>query len=99
MTRSTIDILITTVRGLADGVLAQERLRLSGADEFTQAKMRRAVVDSAEAALLTAEMAEAVVRQALAGAGAQIAALRTAPLPTVVANADHPPTPDPPAAA
>ena len=91
MTRSVVEILISTIRAQAEAALTLESLLADRADEFTIARARRIVLDSALTAQSTADGAEALHRAAIAA------------LPTnlTLANPDQPepPTEPPPRAA
>lgn len=91
MTRSVVDILITTVRSQAEATLAFEQKRIEGVDEFTTARIRRALLDGAREAQTIADMAEATLRRARATI--VVAA------PCSPANQAEPPADPPPAAA
>lgn len=85
-TRSVVDILISTVRSQAEAALVLESLLADRADEFTIARARRIVLDTALTAQSTADGAERLQRAALAGL----------PPSLTVANTDHPSPPDEP---
>lgn len=85
-TRSVVDILISTIRSQAEATLVLERLLADRADEFTIARARRIVLDTALTAQSTADGAERLQRAALAGL----------PPSLTVANTDHPSPPDEP---
>lgn len=53
MTRSVVEILIATIRAQAEATLTLESLLADRADEFTIARARRIVLDSALPANLT----------------------------------------------
>lgn len=91
MTRSVVDILITTIRAQAEATLTLESLLADRADEFTIARARRIVLDTAKTAQATADDAELLHRAAVAGLPPRL----------TIANTDHPSPPDepPPAAA
>ena len=66
MARSVVEILISTVRSQAEATLALESLLAARADEFSIARARRAVLDAALTAQMTADGADRVRQAALA---------------------------------
>lgn len=74
MARSVVEILISTVRSQAEATLALESLLAGRADEFSIARARRAVLDAALTAQMTAEGAERVRQAALAGLPSRLGA-------------------------
>lgn len=86
MTRSVVEILISTVRSQAEATLALETLLADRADEFTIARARRIVLDTALTAQSTADGAERLHRKMLA----------SLPPSLSVANTDQPDPPSEP---
>ncbi|MNU45842.1 hypothetical protein D3C71_346920 [compost metagenome] len=93
MTRSVVEILISTVRAQAEAVLAFEQMRVAGVDEFTTARTRRALLDGAREAQSIADMAEATLRRARASMP------HVQSLPVANTDQPEPPSEPPPQAA
>lgn len=91
MTRSVVEILISTVRSQAEATLAFEQMRIDGVDEFTTARVRRSLLDAAREAQSIADMAEATLRRARA--------TMIVGQPCSPANQSEPPSEPPPEAA
>lgn len=75
MSRSVIQILISTIRSQAGPMLALESLLSARADEFSIARARRAVLDAALTAQNTADGAERMHRAAIASLPAALSAI------------------------
>lgn len=93
MTRSVVEILISTVRSQAEATLTFEQMRVAGVDEFTTARTRRVLLDGAREAQTIADMAEATLRRARASIP------HAQPLPVANTDQPEPPTEPPPRAA
>lgn len=91
MSRSVVQILISTIRSQAETTLALESLLASRADEFSIARARRAVLDAALTAQNTADGAERMHRAALASLPSALSA--------IASNQPEPPEEPPPSAA
>jgi hypothetical protein len=91
MTRSVVEILISTVRSQAEATLAFEQMRIDGVDEFTTARVRRSLLDAAREAQSIADMAEATLRRARP--------TMIGGMPCSPANQSEPPSEPPPEAA
>jgi DeoR/GlpR family transcriptional regulator of sugar metabolism len=86
--RSLVEGLILAVRTVVLHVEDYDRLRRAGADEFTQARVRREMVEAARRATRTADLSEVLHARAMA-AVARLDCLRAS-------NTDHPEPPDDP---
>lgn len=87
MARSVVEGLISAVRSVVQHVESCERLRQAGADEFSQARARRDLVEAARLATETADLSEKLHARAVGSVRAQIARL---------AAAEHPEPPEDP---
>ncbi len=91
MSRSVVQILISTIRSQAETTLALESLLASRADEFSIARARRAVRDAALTAQNTADGAERLHRTVMATLPPALGA--------TASNQPEPPEEPPPSAA
>jgi len=87
MSRSLVKGLILAVRTVVQHIDSCERLRREGADEFSQARARRDLAESARLATETADLSEKLHARAVGSVRAQIACL---------AAAEHPEPPEDP---
>lgn len=87
MSRSVVEGLILAVRTVVQHIDSCERLRREGADEFSQARARRDLVEAARLATETADLSEKPHARAVGSVRAQIARL---------AAAEHPEPPEDP---
>lgn len=91
MSRSVVQILISTIRAQAETTLALEGLLAARSDEFSIARARRAVLDAALTAQTTADGAERLHQTVMAAL--------PPPLSAVASNQSDPPEEPPPSAA
>lgn len=91
MSRSVVQILISTIRSQAETTLALESLLASRADEFSIARARRAVLDAAQTAQNTTDGAERMHRAAIASLPSALGA--------AASDQPEPPEEPPPSAA
>lgn len=98
MSRSVVEGLILAVRTVVQHIDSCERLRREGADEFSQARARRDLAESARLATETADLSEKLHASALGAVAAQVARI-AAPVSSLTATDQPDPPEEPPPSA